>query len=150
SRRLRAHPPLRTYLSTLSLHDALPISFFAPWLTEYLTKNALPMPTRMLFLGTIFGGAGLGAAIAGALAWRARLGAPALAELERWLWFLSPLILLPALPLFFHADAWKSRHEELLPAVLLTGLVCEVLIFQSLRNVPAPAGEALRSEERRV
>ncbi|NLE87168.1 MAG: DUF2079 domain-containing protein [Myxococcales bacterium] len=128
----------------LALVAWVQLSFFAPWLTEYLTKNALPMPTRMLFLGTIFGGAGLGAAIAGALAWRARLGAPALAELERWLWFLSPLILLPALPLFFHADAWKSRHEELLPAVLLTGLVCEVLIFQSLRNVPAPAGEALR------
>jgi uncharacterized membrane protein len=120
------------------------LTFFAPWLTEFLTKNALPMPRRNLLLATVLGGAGLGALLLGTLTfWQGRRGRPA-AEVERWAWFLSPLVLLPSLPILFDATAWQGKHEQLLPAVLITGLVCEVLTFQSLRNAPEPVRTSAR------
>lgn len=112
------------------------LSYFAPWLDEFLRENALPMRQRMVLLGTVLGGGGLGAIVTGTLAvWRHRRGG-SLVAIERWCWFLSPLIPLPALPILFHARSWRNRHEELLPAVLITGLVAEVLLFQALRHTP--------------
>lgn len=119
------------------------LSFFAPWLSGFLTKNNLPMPQRNLFMGLCLGGAGLGVATVSALAWWRKRRGLSFEGLEQWTWLLSPLVLLPSLPILLNVKAWQGKPEHLLPAVLITGLVGEVLCFQALRNAPEGAKRAL-------
>jgi uncharacterized membrane protein len=106
------------------------------WLTPFLQKNDLPMPDRMGFLRLMLIGAAVAAIGAGGAAYRFLSTGRDARAVERVLWFASPLILLPAGPMLFRASAWKDRHEDLLPIVVLGGMLCEVLFFQSLRRVP--------------
>src|SRR5690606_5957422 len=75
----------------------------------------------------------------GFVLWR-RDGGTSAAKWEGWAWFLSPLMLLPAIPVVLAHGAWKGNHEDLLPVVLFGALISEVLFSQALRNVPDLVG----------
>lgn len=114
------------------------LSIKSSWVPEFLISNARGIAERKMMLVLLGLGLGLGGAVGlGLLAWfRKRSREP---ELERWLWFLVPGILLPCLPVLFRAKAWQGRHEALLPIVILLALFLEALVLLSLRSVPAQA-----------
>ncbi len=118
------------------------LSFSAKWVPNFLIKNDLPMQQRMVFLYSMLGGAAAGAALTGAALFVSERKGIGFDAALRVLWFLSPLIVLPALPTLFKYQAWKGRHEDLLPVVLAVALTCEALTFQSLRHVPARVVQA--------
>ncbi|HEY6080509.1 MAG TPA: DUF2079 domain-containing protein, partial [Polyangiaceae bacterium] len=116
------------------------LSIKSSWVPEFLTNNARGEQERKLMIALL--GAGLavgGAAGVGLLTWLRKRGREA--ELERWLWFLVPGILLPAVPALFRAKPWQNRHDALLPIVLLLTLLFEALVLLSLRSVPRAARE---------
>ncbi len=107
------------------------------WLARFLRENAADASER----DSLLQGALIGAALAvlmagGGVAWAARRGWP-LTRVERLVWFAFPLALLPAVPLFMEHRAWKSKHNHLLPLVLISALVLEVLVARSLDRVPS-------------
>lgn len=125
-------------------------SFDAAWLVEFLTKNRMEMDMRMGLIGSMLGGGALGAvAVAGTLFWSFKRQRP-LSAIEQWLWFLSPLILAPTLPLLLRFRAWEDRHDDMLPAILFVGLVFELFLYRSLRSVPARAREVWESARTEV
>jgi uncharacterized membrane protein len=112
------------------------LAFRSPWLDELVIDNALgpELRKRLLYalvLGALLGGAGC----AGAIAWFRRQGIGA-ERIERWAWFLSPLLLLPLAPVLFRPKAWIGRHAELLPIMALVALALEFLVSRALVNVP--------------
>ncbi|HEX6271998.1 MAG TPA: hypothetical protein VFZ53_03125, partial [Polyangiaceae bacterium] len=112
------------------------LAFRSPWLDELIIDNALGPELRKrllvaLVLGGVFGAAGG----AGAVVWVRRRGLR-VELVEQWLWFLSPLVLLPLAPMLFRAKAWIGRHAELLPIVALVALALEFLASRSLANAP--------------
>ncbi|HEX6274745.1 MAG TPA: DUF2079 domain-containing protein, partial [Polyangiaceae bacterium] len=114
------------------------LAFRSPWLDELIIDNTLGPELRKrllvaLVLGGVFGAAGG----AGAVAWVRRRGLR-VELVEQWLWFLSPLVLLPLAPMLFRAKAWIGRHAELLPVVALVALALEFLASRSLANAPDP------------
>lgn len=113
-------------------------SFRARWVSEFLSSNKLGADQRMALIVSLCAGLGVGA-LAGAAAllfFKKKLGRGP-AALERWLWFLLPLSLLPLMPLLFRFKPWQNKHDRLLPIVLFVVLVLEVLVFRALRNVPS-------------
>jgi uncharacterized membrane protein len=60
-------------------------------------------------------------------------------RVEQYLWFLSPLLLLPLLPMLFCDEAWRGRHEALLPPLVLLLLFVETLVLRALSAVPEEA-----------
>ncbi len=113
------------------------LSFRAKWVTEFVIHNDLEMKQRMLLIASMLAGGGVAAlAVAVLLVLRWRKKRP-VQPIERFLWFLSPLILLPALPLLFRYQPWKTRHSDLLMLMVVVTLVVEVLVARSLRSVPA-------------
>lgn len=124
----------------LSISAWAQLSIKAGWVSDFLMNNVRGVAERKLMMVLLVAGLGLGGAIGlGLLARFRKLGREA--ELERWLWFLVPGILLPCLPTLFRAKPWQNRHEALLPIVLLMSLLLEALLGLSLRNVPAAARE---------
>ncbi len=113
------------------------VAFRAPWLDTFVLENTLEPGQRQPLI-TMFGvGLVAGALVgAGVLFFRQRRGLD-LAIVERWAWFLSPLVLLPFVPLMFRARIWVSRYDALLPALLFLVVIFERLAVQSLSNVPA-------------
>ncbi len=111
-------------------------TFRAKWVTRFLVHNELEMKRRMTLIVSLLGGAGLAALIVGVVLivlWQKKRS---IRPLERLLWFLSPLILLPAFPVLFRYKPWKDHHSDLLELMLATILVVEVLVARSLRSVP--------------
>jgi uncharacterized membrane protein len=116
------------------------LSIKSSWVPEFLTSNARGESERKLMLALLGAGLALGAGAGlGLLAWLRKRGREA--EVERWLWFLAPGILLPALPALLRAKPWQNRHDALLPIVLLLTLLLEALVLLSLRSVPRAARE---------
>jgi uncharacterized membrane protein len=114
------------------------LSVRSGWVPEFLLNNTRGVPERKLMLALLIAGLVAGGATgAGLLTWFRKREREA--ELERWLWFLVPGILLPALPALFRAKPWQNRYEALLPIVILLSLLFEALILLSLRSVPAAA-----------
>lgn len=112
-------------------------TFRSRWVTTFLIKNDLDMDKRMVLIKSAIGGAAvlaLVAVVALVVAYRRRR---VIAGVERLLWFLSPLIVLPALPILFRYKPWKNRAEALLPLMLLVAMVTEVLVTRSARALPA-------------
>lgn len=104
--------------------------------SELLRQNAMPMPERDVFLMQILG-TGFAAAfltLCAALFWTKV--ADLSAQLERWGWFLSPLILLPAIPVMGCVTVWHQKHETLLPLVLFLALLTEFFVARCLQNLP--------------
>ncbi len=102
----------------------------------FLQKNALDMPDRMRFLRNMLIGGAVSAIAVGGAVYHLHSTKRDPRVVERFMWFLSPLMLLPAGPTLFRYQAWKERHEELLPIVLFGGLIFEMLCFQALRRIP--------------
>lgn len=101
-----------------------------------LTKNELAMPERNILISQHLGGAVLGAlVVVGALV-VGRKRPSNVADLERTAWFVSPLMLLAAVPVVGAHQAWYDNHESLLPIVLFLALLTERLVSQSAANVP--------------
>jgi uncharacterized membrane protein len=112
------------------------IAFRAPWLDDFLLENTSEPGQRSRLLTFLALGFVLGAV--GSVGWMAfrRRRSLDFELVERWGWFLSPLILLPFVPPLFRARVWTSRYDALLPAMVLLLLVFERLAERSLANVP--------------
>jgi uncharacterized membrane protein len=126
------------------------LAFRAPWLEDFLLENTLEPGHRQSLLTILALGFVLGAA--GAVGWmtlRRRQGRN-FELVERWAWFLSPLILLPLVPPLFRARVWTSRYDALLPAMVLLLLVFERLAERSLANVPASVAAWFRDASSQV
>jgi uncharacterized membrane protein len=112
------------------------MAFRAPWLEDFLLENILEPGQRQKLLTFLAAGFALGAVGCGGwLALRRRRGQD-FELVERWAWFLCPLILAPFVPALFRARVWVSRYDALLPAMVLLLLVFERLAERSLANVP--------------
>jgi len=117
-------------------------SFDSSWLVEFLLKNRLDLDRRMALISSMLGGGLVGmVGVAGVLGWSLKRGR-ALADIEQWLWFLSPLTLLPTLPSLLAYQAWENNHDNLLLALLFVGMVVEVFVCKCLRSVPEPVRRA--------
>jgi uncharacterized membrane protein len=125
------------------------LSFQAAWVADFLISNARGVGERKLMIALLL--AGLGAGVLGGvglLTWLRKRGRER--DLERWLWFLVPAVLLPAIPALFRAKAWQNRHDALLPIVILLCLALEPLLALSLRSVPSKAREFWRQTVQQV
>lgn len=120
----------------MSLVVLLQFTIRATWLTQFITENELGMPERMRMIYSMVAGLGAGALVSAAIMVVLRRKGVPLADLERVLWFLSPLILLPVLPQIFRWKPWKGKHNDLLPVLLFVVLAAEVLFVRALSNVP--------------
>lgn len=115
---------------------------FHPGLREALLgSNELEGPVRVSFLVQLIASGALSAGVGyGVLSFRRPGAAEAQLEraalVEQWAWFLSPLMLLPAIVVFGQHKLWFNEHKTLLPIALFFGLIAEVLLFQSLSRVP--------------
>ena len=120
-------------------------AFQASWLDDFLRENEsdTDVRQRLLLLFALGIVAGAGAAGAG-LAYLKRKK-QSLEPLESWLWFASPLILLPVVPMVFDPDPWIGRHVALLTVLVVVLLVFETLVKQSLTHAP-PAAKAWWAE----
>jgi uncharacterized membrane protein len=116
------------------------LSIKAPWVSDFLMNNNRGVAERKFMLVLLVAGLAIGGAVGLGLLTHLRKQERQ-AELERWLWFLLPGILLPVLPTLFRAKPWQNRHEALLPIVILLSLLFETVLKLSLRNVPAAARE---------
>src|SRR5690606_14454703 len=104
--------------------------------TDLLDSNQLDLAVRDAFLIQILGaGVALGGgALVLMLFWR-WAGEPT-RLFERWAWFLSPLILLPALPVVSEVSVWKGKHSDFLPIVLVLAVLAEFFFTRASQHVP--------------
>lgn len=117
------------------------LSFAARWINDLLAENSLPEGQRDTLVKGSLGGVAIGMTIVGVLLWSAQRKGQGLRRIEHWLWFLSPLSMLPALGWVFRPKPWINEHDRLLPIVLLLSLVLEVLVFRALVASPPAARE---------
>lgn len=104
---------------------------------EFLSKNEMPMAARMSFLSQMLGAGFIAALVPLGLALSRTRYRVSAALCEEWAWFLSPLILLPAIPVVLRHEVWHQKHEDLLPVVLFGVLIAEVLISRASAHIPA-------------
>jgi uncharacterized membrane protein len=127
----------------LGLSGWAQLSIKSAWVPDFLISNTRGAPERKLMLVLLVAGLAVGGGAGlGLLTWLRKQSREA--ELERWLWFLVPGIMLPCLPALFRAKPWQNRYEALLPIVILLSLLFEALLLLSLRSVPAAAREFWR------
>jgi uncharacterized membrane protein len=127
----------------LALSAWAQLSIKSAWVPEFLSANVRGVAERKLMLALLIGGLVVGGGVGvGLLSWLRKRSREA--ELERWLWFLVPGILLPCLPALFRAKPWQNRYDALLPIVILMSLLFEALMVLSLRSVPAAARDFWR------
>ena len=112
-------------------------AFRSRWIADFLENNKLESSDqRGSLVAGFVGGLALGGALGAAvLAWlwsKRRSWQIA----EQWLWFLSPLIALPIMPIVFRYKPWQNRHQALLLVALLGSLVVETLLKRSLASIP--------------
>jgi uncharacterized membrane protein len=136
---LLTHGARIVVLATLlggALATYLQLAFRAAWLDQFLLENTLEPGRRDRFiLGLLAGLAAGGLTGAGLVGFRHKRGLE-IASVERWLWFLSPLLMLPIMPVLFRAKVWLGRHEVLLPILILFLLAFEQLAVRCFLNVP--------------
>jgi uncharacterized membrane protein len=122
----------------LALSAWAQLSIRSAWVPDFLISNTLGVAARKTMLVLLVAGLVVGGATgAGLLQWFRKRQRES--ELERWLWFLVPGIMLPCLPALFRAKPWLNRHDTLLPIVVLMSLLFEALILLSIRSVPRAA-----------
>lgn len=126
----------------LSLMVTVQFLYKATWLTQFITENQLPMPQRMRMITSMVVGTGVGALLGAVGMFFARRRGVSYPHIERVFWFLSPLILLPALPQLYRWKPWKGKHNELLPVLLFVALAAEVFFVKAFANVPQRVAQA--------
>jgi len=116
------------------------LSFRAPFRVAFLENNEIDPDLRLTLL--------IGMLVAGAVAagtvvflcvvwkWQGQSRALVASRVEAWVWFLSPLMLMPAIPVFRSHEVWFNHPKVLLPIVLFFGMLAEFLLFQCLAHVP--------------
>jgi uncharacterized membrane protein len=124
----------------LALSGWAQLSIKSAWVPDFLISNTRGVAERKTMIALLIAGLVAGGAAGGALLHWFRKRQREV-ELERWLWFLVPGIMLPCLPALFRAKPWQNRHDTLLPIVLLMSLLLEALILLSARSVPRQARE---------
>lgn len=124
----------------LALSAWAQLSIKSQWVADFLISNTRGVSERKLMLALLVAGLGAGGLAGLGLLQRLRKSGRE-AELERWLWFLVPGLLLPCLPTLFRAKPWQNRYDALLPIVILMSLLFEALMLLSLRSVPRAARE---------
>lgn len=125
------------------------VSFFRfqfgkEWLTDFVGQNKMDGDVRTLFLIQILGGGVAAALVTLVFVVRRRRDPAGIERLAHGAWFLSPLLLLPALPVLIETTVWQNNHRELLPIVLFGAMLAEFFVFQSLRYAPFGVGQFLR------
>ena len=129
----------------MALTVTLRLSLGDAWRYDLLKKNDLPMHDRMVFILQMVGvgvGLGLGAVTAMLVPKLAQRFPPS--TFEAWMWFLSPLILLPAPIVIMQHEVWRGRHEELLPIILFGGMLAEFFVHRSIVYRPALVDQWVR------
>lgn len=119
------------------------LSFGGEWVIQFLDKNKLPMDARMSFMAQTLGLGLVCAVVPLGLVVSRKWERLTTAVWESWAWFLSPLMLLPAIPVMMRHQVWEGKHEELLPIVLFGALVAEVLLSKSFANIPPSVTRAV-------
>jgi uncharacterized membrane protein len=114
------------------------LSIKSAWVPDFLISNTRGLAERKTMLMLLVAGVLAGGAVGLVLLARLRKQSRE-ADLERWLWFLVPGIMLPCLPALFRAKAWQGRYEALLAIVIVLSLLFEALVLLSTRSVPAAA-----------
>ncbi len=116
------------------------LTWGGPWVEGFLQKNVLEMSARMRLIYQLIGaGAAFGLVGLGLLfSYRKRPGTAAL--WEQWAWFLSPALLLPAIPVAFSHTIWAQKHNDFLPIIFFGALIAEFFFAQAARNVPPSIG----------
>jgi uncharacterized membrane protein len=133
----------------LALSAWAQFSIKSAWVPDFLMNNVRGVAERKLMLVLLVAGlVGGGGAGIGLLTWLRKRNREA--DLERWLWFLVPGLMLPCLPALFRAKPWQNRHDALLPIVILLSLLFEALMLLSLRSIPAAAREFWRQTTEQV
>lgn len=98
----------------------------------FVMRNAMEKAARMKLIKLMVGSAGAAVATVGIAmliaTWRKR----SIISVERWLWWLAPIGLLPPLPLCFDYRAWTGRSDHLLYAAVFLLLGAEVIFFRML------------------
>jgi len=118
--------------------------------SDLLATNELPEGQRMMTIKACLGSAAIGSAVVGYFIWNAFRKATTLVSLERWLWFLSPLILAPAIASVLRFRPWVNQHERLLPITLVIAIALEVLAFKALVAAPNAARDWWREARDQV
>ncbi len=120
----------------LSLTVTVQFLYKASWLTVFILHNQLAMPQRMRMIASMVIGLAVGALLGAVGMFIARRRGVSYPHIERVFWFLSPLILLPALPQLYRWKPWKGKHNELMPVLLAVALVAEALFVKAFSNIP--------------
>lgn len=105
-------------------------------LRAFVTTNDLAVDQRAAVLHAVTAGLGAGALVGLIAVATSRRRGWTLGMVERALWFLSPALLLPLLPMLLDWEAWIQRYDTLLPPMVMVVLAAEVLAFRSFRAVP--------------
>lgn len=134
-----------TFLIGMALVTFFRIGFTGDWVHEFFSRNKLPMAERMSLIYSAFAGGSLlsAAGLALLLLKHPRLTFHA-RTWEDWSWFLSPLTLLPAVPVVLRHVVWAQHHEDLLPIVIFGALIGEVLVAKAALHRPAQVDPLLR------
>jgi hypothetical protein len=116
-------------------------AYRARWADDFLVKNTLGKEPRSALLSWLMLGLLLGVAVSAALLFFTHRRKRSIVRVERWAWFLSPLVLLPLAPMLFRYKPWLNKHEVLLPLLIPIILAVEVLVVRSLTHVPGAVRE---------
>jgi uncharacterized membrane protein len=116
-------------------------AYQARWADDFLVKNTLGKEPRAGLIAWVVAGALLGVAISALLLVFTHRRRRSIARVERWAWFLSPLVLLPFAPMLFRYKPWQNKYELLLPCLIPILLAVEALVARSLSSVPRAVRE---------
>lgn len=134
-----------SFLLGMALCVFFQLCFGSAWIVDFLAKNRVDMGDRMLRLGLAVGTGALFGIVPLALFLFRKNSERWAKPFESWTWFLSPLILLPAIPVVLQHQVWARKHEDLLPVILFGALILELFVAQALRNIPEFVSEKWRA-----
>lgn len=118
--------------------------FGRQWVVPLLSKNQLEMPARVrLIVEMLAGGAVAGGAVGLYLRRRRESLLAAARSMERLAWFCSPLVLLPAIPVFSAHEVWSGQQETLLPIALFGAILTEFFFSRAAASGLSLAGLGL-------
>jgi len=115
------------------------LSFGGEWTLRFLRDNKIVMHDRMMLIYQLLGAGGVFALLSIVSVLYSKKPGRAARNLEQWAWFLSPSMLLPAIPVCLQHEAWAGKHEDFLPIILFGAILCEFLFSKALANVPPAA-----------